>query len=68
MIALIVIFSQKLFGNISIPGYTTIALILLMSSGLILLTLGIIGEYLWRIFDSVRTRPTFIIDEIKESK
>lgn len=68
MIALIVIFGQKLFGNISIPGYTTIALILLMSSGLILLTLGIIGEYLWRIFDSVRTRPTFIIDEIKESK
>lgn len=68
MLALIFIFFQKIFGNISIPGYTTIALILLMSSGLILLTLGIIGEYLWRIFDSVRTRPTFIIDEIKESE
>lgn len=68
LIALIFIFSQKIFGNISIPGYTTLALILLMSSGLIMLMLGIIGEYLWRIFDSVRTRPTFIIDDIKESK
>lgn len=66
--ALIFILCQKIFGNIPVPGYTTIALILIMSSGLILLTLGIIGEYLWRIFDSVRPRPTFIIDEIKESE
>lgn len=67
LISLIVIFLQKILGNISVEGYTTLILVLLMSSGLILLTLGIIGEYLWRIFDATRTRPTFIIDEIKES-
>ena len=67
-ISLIVIFINKIFGNIPVQGYTTLILVLLMSSGLILLTLGIIGEYLWRIFDASRTRPTFIIDEVKESK
>jgi len=29
-----------------------------------MLMLGIIGEYLWRILDSIRKRPSFIIDEI----
>lgn len=67
-LALIYILFQKIFGHILVEGYTTLILVLLMSSGLILLTLGIIGEYLWRIFDATRTRPTFIIDEIKESK
>ncbi len=68
LISLIVIFCQKIFGNINVPGYTTLILVLLMSSGLILLTLGIIGEYLWRIFDTARPRPAFIIDEIEENK
>ncbi len=68
MIALVVIFINKLFGNIPVQGYTTLILFLLMSSGLILVTLGIIGEYLWRTFDSSRARPAFIIDEIEESK
>ena len=67
LIALAYIFFQKIFGNIPVQGYTTLILVLLMSSGLILLTLGIIGEYLWRIFDATKTRPTYIIDEIEES-
>jgi dolichol-phosphate mannosyltransferase len=36
--------------------------------GLILLTLGIIGEYLWRAFDAARQRPSFIIEELIQPK
>ena len=32
--------------------------------GLIIIMLGIIGEYLWRIFDEVNQRPEVVIDEI----
>ena len=36
--------------------------------GLILLTLGIIGEYLWRAFDAARHRPSYIIEELIKPK
>ena len=35
---------------------------------MMLLMLGILGEYLWRALDAARTRPTFIIDEEIVSK
>jgi dolichol-phosphate mannosyltransferase len=38
--------------------------VVLISSGLILSSLGVLGEYLWRTLDASRTRPPFIIDEI----
>ena len=41
--------------------------VVLLSSGLILLTLGILGEYVWRALDAARTRPPFIIDVVKKA-
>lgn len=46
-----------------IAGWASLISINLFSSGLILLMLGILGEYLWRTLDAARTRPPFIIDE-----
>ena len=37
--------------------------VLLFGMGLILVMLGILGEYLWRTLDASRKRPVFIIDE-----
>jgi glycosyltransferase involved in cell wall biosynthesis len=48
-------------------GYAALMSILLTGQGLILLTLGILGEYLWRTFDESRGRPRFIIDVIHRS-
>lgn len=45
------------------PGWTSIVLLIIFFSGLILTSLGIIGEYLWRIFDEARGRPLYIIKE-----
>lgn len=46
-----------------IAGWSSLMCVILCSSGLILLMLGILGEYLWRTLDAARKRPPFIIDE-----
>jgi dolichol-phosphate mannosyltransferase len=46
------------------PGFPTLATLLAFFSSLILLMLGIIGEYIWRIFDQVTHRPESVIDEV----
>lgn len=49
-----------------IAGWPSLMCVVLCSSGLILLMMGILGEYVWRALDAARSRPPFIIDEIKE--
>ena len=56
----------KLFGNnnfwgIKVPGWTSIILIVMFFGGLIMLSLGVIAEYIWRIYDEVKNRPGYII-------
>ena len=47
-----------------VPGFTTIATLIAFLLGLIIIMLGIIGEYLWRIFDEVNKRPEYVIHEV----
>ena len=49
-------------------GWSSLMCVILCSSGLILLMLGILGEYIWRALDAARTRPPFIIDEDIQKK
>jgi dolichol-phosphate mannosyltransferase len=48
-----------------VPGWTTIVALVTFLLGLIMLMLGIIGEYLWRILDEGRNRPEYVIEEIR---
>lgn len=48
-------------GLIPVRGFTTLVLLLLLLSGIQLLSLGILGEYLGRIFDEVKARPRAIV-------
>ncbi len=50
--------------NSGVLGWSSIVTIIIFFSGLILLSLGIIGEYLWRIFDYVKHRPRYVVKEI----
>lgn len=60
-------FVFKLIGLIEVSGWTTLFIFNLLSFGIIMMTLGIFGEYLWRIFDASRNRPPYIVeDEDKE--
>lgn len=47
-------------------GYTPIILLQLLIGGIIMLMLGVIGEYQWRIYFETKKRPLFIIDEVIE--
>lgn len=51
-----------LFG-IDLPGYASIVVILLFFSGMQMIGLGIIGEYLGRVFLEVKQRPQYLIRE-----
>lgn len=64
--ALLVI-ALRLFGAIPIPGWTALMVVVLILSGVQLLILGILGEYLWRTLDASRRRPLFVIEEIIEN-
>jgi dolichol-phosphate mannosyltransferase len=45
------------------PGYTSIVVLLVLLSGFILISLGVVGLYVGRIFDQVKGRPLFVVDE-----
>lgn len=61
--ALIILFS-KIFGDISVQGWAPLMIVILILSGIQMMMLGIIGEYLWRSLDQARARPLYIIDKI----
>lgn len=54
----------RIFGEIPVQGYTTTLVLILFSSGLIMFTLGLLGEYIWRTLDAARKRPISIVDEV----
>lgn len=45
-------------------GWAPIMIVMLILGGLIMLMLGVLGEYIWRILDEVKARPNFIVDQI----
>lgn len=58
------IFLRRIIWGVEIEGWTTIVILTSVLGGLILLSLGIIGEYLWRILDESRNRPEVVVDEV----
>lgn len=62
----IVIIISRIMGNAPFKGWAPLMIIILILSGIQMLMLGIIGEYLWRTLDQVRNRPKYIVDKIFE--
>ena len=55
---------NKFFGNIEVQGFSTIVTLIVFFGGLTIFMIGLIGEYIWRIFDEVIDKPEAVIDEI----
>lgn len=53
----------KLFTNKTVSGWASILSVSLFFNGVVLIMLGIIGEYIGRIYDEVKNRPLYIIKE-----
>lgn len=52
----------------ALEGFTTVILLLLIIGGLLMISLGIIGYYIARIYEEIKGRPRSIVNEIVESK
>ena len=55
---------QKIIGIDLTPGLSTTILVVSFFSGVQLLGLGLIGEYIGRIYDEVKRRPMYIVDRL----
>jgi len=59
----IIVLVGKASGTIGTIGYVSLLIAQMLSFGIIMTTLGILGEYLWRVFDASRGRPPYIVEE-----
>lgn len=55
-----------LMGN-SVEGFTTVILLILIIGGFLMLSLGIIGHYIARIYEEVKGRPKYIISKVTDN-
>ncbi len=67
IIYLIVIIGEYFIVGIEVPGYPTLACLVLLFSGVVMLCLGIFGEYIGRIYIEGKQRPAYIARSIKSS-
>jgi polyisoprenyl-phosphate glycosyltransferase len=51
--------------GLALPGFTTVILLQLLIGGLLMISLGIIGTYLARIYEEVKGRPRYVVREIR---
>jgi len=60
---LLVTLIQKLFFGIAAPGYASLLVVLLFFNGLLMISNGIQGEYIARIFEEVKGRPLYVVGQ-----
>jgi dolichol-phosphate mannosyltransferase len=54
----------KFFSSQSVTGIAGLSVIILILGGIILLFLGLIGEYIGRLYDEVKGRPNYIVRQV----
>jgi len=54
-------FVKKLLYGLSPPGYASLIVSIFFLAGIQLITLGVIGEYVGRIFEEAKRRPMYIL-------
>lgn len=67
VLLLFYLFKTIIFGD-PIQGFTTLVCIILFLGGIQLLALGILGEYIGRIFNETKNRPTYLVNDYNEQK
>lgn len=68
IIMMIEVIVEKFTVGTPILGWASLMCVVLFSFGIMMLMMGILGEYVWRALDASRNRPPFLIDEIKKKE
>jgi dolichol-phosphate mannosyltransferase len=58
-----VIVIARITDNVPFDGWAPLMILILLIGGMLMLMMGIMGEYVWRIYDQLKERPQFIIEE-----
>jgi len=58
---LVITLVQKIFFGIAAPGYASLLIVMLFCTGMLLVSNGIQGEYIARIFEEVKGRPLYVV-------
>ncbi|MCR5715556.1 MAG: glycosyltransferase family 2 protein [Lachnospiraceae bacterium] len=67
LVLLIEVLVEKFTVGTPIVGWASLMCVLLCGLGMIMVMLGLLGEYIWRTLDASRSRPPFIIDEVEKN-
>ncbi|MEH7121442.1 glycosyltransferase family 2 protein [Neobacillus vireti] len=67
-IYLFVVLYMKLFTDATITGWSSLIVIQLLFNGIILFILGIVGEYIGRIYDESKQRPLYIVQDVYQKQ
>ncbi len=69
VIYLVLVIIKRLAYGVDVPGYASIVVLVLFLGGLQLMSLGILGEYMSKVYDQVKNRPIYILKEhLKDEK
>jgi hypothetical protein len=68
LVYMVVVIVQKLVFEIKVPGYATLAVLILFLGGVQLLGLGVLGEYLAKTYVESKRRPIFLAREVLGGK
>lgn len=60
LVAGLVVFVGWATGNVSVPGYTPLMLVLFLLCSMLLLAMGIVGSYVWRTYENSKRRPAAV--------
>ncbi|WP_374341111.1 glycosyltransferase family 2 protein [Methyloversatilis sp.] len=60
----LVVMAEKLLFGIDVPGWPTVVVSIMFFAGVQLLFIGILGEYLARVYEEVKGRPAYIVAEV----
>ena len=66
IIGIIACICETVFFGVRSIGWASLMSVVLLTSGLVMLMLGILGEYIWRTLDASRNRPPYLIEDIRE--
>jgi dolichol-phosphate mannosyltransferase len=63
-ISMVLLFYKSLKYGFAVTGWASLIATIIFSTGSLMTILGILGVYLGRVFNEVKSRPLYIVDEI----